>query len=372
MTARLRRVPLTVLLLTCCACGGGGSPTVQAGPRRTMLQDLGAVVIVPTYEALVAEATALVAAASALETTPTAEALGATQSAWRRARAVWKQSEAFAIGPVATLRTAAKIDWSPVRPDRIESQILGSDEISNAAVEDYGANLKGFLAIEYLLFDPNGGNAAVLAALSETGAERRRAYVRALAENLRDQAINLRDAWEPNGGNYVRELATAGQGSATYANIKSAVDTLVNQLIFLAEDAADAQLLAPLGTRTDGTPRPELIDAHRSENGLADLVDNLTGIQNVYFAAYGGRQGLGFSAIVENLNPDTNGVLSLAIQRSVETSTRISVPLEDALAMEPDLVTRAQVRAKELMERFEVDLVSVLGTTLRFNPSDGD
>jgi predicted lipoprotein len=334
-----------------------------------MLQDLGALVIVPTYDTLVAEATGLAAAAAQLEAAPTAETLAAAQAAWRRTRAVWKQSEAFAIGPAETLRTAANIDWSPAKPARIESQIAGSAPISAATVEDLGVNLKGFLALEYLLFDPSGGNDAVLAALTS---ERRRAYMRALAENLREQTIALRDAWAPDGGNFARELATAGQGSATYANVKSAVDKLVNQLIFLAEDAADAQLLTPLGTRSGGTPRPELIDAHRSENGLADLLDNLAGIQNVYFASYGGRRGRGFSAIVESLNPDTNGALALAIERSFETATRISVPLEDAVSLEPDLVTRAQVRTKELMQRFEVDLVSVLGTTLRFNPSDGD
>ena len=57
-------------------------------------------------------------------------------------------------------------------------------------------------------------------------------------------------------------LATAGPGNATYPTVKSAVDKVVNQLIFLAEDIADAQLLAPLGTRTGGTPKPDLIAAH--------------------------------------------------------------------------------------------------------------
>lgn len=371
MRAWLGSTTAALLVLAICACGGGGgTPAPQAGPRRIMLQDVGRLVILPTYDALVAEATILAAAAATLEATPDAATLAATQDAWRHSRAVWKQSEAFAIGPAETLRTANRIDWTPTRPDRIESAIAGSDPISAAWVEDLGTNLKGFLALEYLLFDPLGGDAAVVESLR--GDARRRAYVRAAAENLRDQTILLRDAWSPAGGDFVGILAGAGPGNATFPTVKSAVDKLVNQLIFLAEDIADHQLLVPLGARNGGTPRPDLIDTNRSGNGLPDLLDNLTGIQNVYFAAYGGRRGQGFSAIVGALNPNTDNILGLAIQRSFETATRISVPLEQAVTVEADLVTRAQVRSKELMQRFEVDLVSALGSTLRFNPSDGD
>jgi predicted lipoprotein len=367
------RLRLTAaLMLAVYACGGGGTPAPQAGPRRIMLQDVGQLVILPTYDSLVAEASGLASAAATLELTPDASTLAGAQDAWRRARAVWKQSEAFAIGPAETLRTANRIDWSPVRTDRIEAELASDDAITAAWVEDLGTNLKGFLAIEYLLFDPVGGDSAVLQAVTGEDGPRRRAFIRAASENLRDQTILLRDAWAPTGGDFVGTLAAAGPGNATFPTVKSAVDKLVNQLIFLAEDVADHQLLVPLGVRNGGVPRPDLIDANRSGNGMSDLLDNLTGLQNVYFAVYGDRRGQGFSAIVSELNPQTDNVLGLAIRRSFETATRISVPLEEAVSDEPELVSRAQVRSKELMQRLEVDLVSVLGSTLRFNPSDGD
>jgi predicted lipoprotein len=334
-----------------------------------MLQDLAGVVILPAHDQLVVDAAALAEAAAALEVARSDVALATTQEAWRRARAAWKQSEAFAIGPAETLRTAAKIDFAPVRPDRIESEIAGGQPLTSAHVDELGANVKGFLALEYVLFDPEGGDAAVLERLA---AERRRSYARALAENLRDEVTKLRDAWAPGGGNFAAELTSAGQGSATFPTLKSAVDELVNQLIFLAEDVADAQPLAALGTRDGGAPRPEAIDANRSENGLADLLDNLAGIQSVYFGAYGGREGRGFRGVVVEISPDVEGAIGLAIRRALETAARIPAPLERAVSDDRALVERAQVRAKELMRSLEIDLVSILGTTLRFNPSDGD
>lgn len=349
------------------ACGGG-SDSAHAGPRRTMLNELANYVILAGYERLTSEAIALVDATAALETSASAATLAGAQQAWRNTRAAWKQSEAFAIGPAETLRTAAKIDFSPIRADRIESAIRDGGAPTAASIEDLGANQKGFLAIEYLLFDPDGDDSAVLA---QPGDAHRRAFVRALAENLRDQVTALRDAWAPAGGNFINELVTAGQGSTKFPTVKSAVDELVNQLIFLSEEIADAQLLAALG-RDSGTPDPEALDAHRSENGLADLLDDLSGLQNMYYGAYAGQDVSGFSDVIVTSTPDIDGSIGLAIRRSFETATRIPDPLETALYEEPELVERAQVRAKELMRSLEVDLVSALGTTLRFNPSDGD
>ena len=362
---------LTLTLATAWSCGGGGGgDTLHAGPRRAMLGDLANVVIVPTYDSLVADAQGLVVAAAQFEASPDAAALTSVQSAWRRTRAAWKQSQAFAIGPADTMRTAAKIDWTPVRSDRIEQEISGTHELTGAYVGSLGANLKGLLAIEYVIFDADGGASASLRALSAD--PRRRAFVRAVAENIRDESIVLRDAWAPDAGDFAAELANAGAGSTTFPTVKSAVDTVVNQIVFLSENVADEQLLAALGTRTNGVPRPEVLAAHRSQNGLADLLDNLAGIQAVYFDSYAGRQGTSLSSIVTSVSPATAGALAVAIRRAMETATSIPQPLEQSLSTERPLVENAQGRAKDLMAKLEIDLISALGATLRFNPSDGD
>ncbi|MBX3026212.1 imelysin family protein [bacterium] len=355
-------------LLAVCACGGGGTPAPHAGPRRLMLRDLGVTVIVPTYEALTQAADAQVEALRTLEAQPDATGLVAAQNAWRRARAAWKRSEVFAFGPAAALRSAAKIDWSPIRGDRIESAIAGSATFDAAAIEDLGANVKGLLALEYLLFDPTGGDAAVLSRLRASPA--RRAYARALGENLRHQSALLRDAWSPAAGNFAAELAAAGQGSQSYPTVKSAVDALVNQLIFVSDDVAQRQLQAPLGA--NGTPRPDLIVAARSRSGLADVLDDVTGIQNAYFGSYDGSSGASLHGIIESLSPRTDTAIRLSLRRVFDAAADLAVPLEEAIVDERAAVARAQQRAADLMRHLEIDMTSVLGSTLRFNPSDGD
>ena len=368
MTIPVRRIPFVLALLAACSCGGGGTPAPHAGPRRIMLRDVALTVIVPTYETLASAAESQAQALRALEANPDASTLAAAQTAWRSARSAWKQSEAFAFGPAASLRSAAKIDWSPIRADRVEQAIAGGSDFDSATVEDLGANVKGLLALEYLLFDPVGGDDAALAGLRAS--RPRRAYARALAENIRDQAVLLRDAWSPSGGDFAAELATAGQGSETYPTVKSAVDALVNQLIFLSDDVALRQLQAPLGS--DGTPRPDLIVAARSRSGLADVLDDVAGIQNAYFGTYEGNTGASLSRIVGRLSVPTNTAIELSLQRIFAAAADLTVPLEDAVVSERSPVERAQKRAVDLMRHLEIDLVSALGTTLRFNPGDGD
>ncbi len=351
-----------------CACGGGSGGS-SPGPRREMLQQLAAEVIVPAYRQLADQAAALGAAAEGLRDAPSPATLTAAQEAWRATRQAWKRTAAFEIGPAAELRTAAKIDWSPIRGDRIEREIDGTEPLTAAHIEDLGANVKGLLALEYLLFDPAGDETA-LDALSAH--PRRRAYVAALAGNLVEQVRQLRDAWEPDAGNFSAELVMAGQGSATYATLKSAVDELVNHMIFLSEDVADAQLLAPLGARTGGTPRPDLIAAHRSQSGLADVRDGLASIALLYLGGDQPATHGGFSAVVNELNPTTDGAIASSLIRAARAAGEIPAPLEVAVTTDPEEVSRAQQHTKTVMRHLEIDLIAVLGTTLRFNPSDGD
>ena len=196
-------------------------------------------------------------------------------------------------------------------------------------VEDLGANLKGFLALEYLLFDPDGDDAAVLDALTATRIAG--AFVRALAENLRDQGRCAARCLGAGGGQLRRRARRRrGRGAPRIPTVKSAVDELVNQLIFLSEDIADAQLLAPLGGRNGGAPDPEALDAHRSEQRpgrSARRSDRHP--ERLLRRLRGAGRGASFSdVIVSGLDPRHRRLHRPRHPRAFETATRIPHPLE--------------------------------------------
>jgi len=367
---RILRTCAAVLTLLLAACGSS-SYDVFPGPHGRALQELTADVILPAYRNLTIQADLLAKRAAALQATPDAETFAATQEAWRDARAAWKQTAAFGIGPAESLRTPSKIDFWPIRPDRIESEIAGTAALTPMYVDELGANIKGFLALEYLLFDETVDSAEVLERLVLE--PRRRDLIWALAVNLHDETVELRDAWEPGAGNFAAELENAWSGSATFYGVKPAMDLLVNHMIFLSEEIADVELLGPLGTRTGGQPRPDLIVTRRSDNAEADLLNQLDSLTVTYFGTGPYRTAdYSLSAVVASRSQDVNGSISAALRETQRAVSTIPQPFEGAIVAAPEVVSRAQQRAKTLMRHLEIDFVSALGSTLRFNPSDGD
>ncbi len=373
MRRSLRGVPWSLLVGALAmslwsACGSGGG---EEAPRRAALIDMAEYVIIPNYADLVDAAEALADAARALEDAPTAATLDATRDAWRSARRYWKRSQAFEIGPAQELRTAAQIDWTPIRAARVESAIDTDEAIDSAYVEVLGANQKGFLALEYLLFDGADDEPPALALLGgDEGAGRRR-FVVALSENIADQARLLLDAWLPEGGDFLYQFSEAGRGSDVFPTLKSALDEVVNQMTFLAEDIADAQLLNPAG-RDGDDPSPESIVTFRSANGKRDLIDGMFSLQNTFLNMYPGAAPHSLAVVVRGLNADTEAAIRASIVRSIELAAALPEPLQVAVVEDRDQVIEVQAQAKEAMRRLEIDLITILGSTLRFNPSDGD
>ncbi|HSD11301.1 MAG TPA: imelysin family protein, partial [Candidatus Binatia bacterium] len=168
-----------IVLGAALAIGCGGDDGAVSSERHAMLAQIGADVVLPTYRELSTAAADLAFSASAFGASPTAETLDETRSAWRHARAAWRRGRAFEFGPAERMRTFAKIDFAPIRADRIEQEIADTAELTPEHVAALGANVKGFIAIEYLLFDPDGDDDAVLASFSG-GDGRRAAYLAAL------------------------------------------------------------------------------------------------------------------------------------------------------------------------------------------------
>jgi predicted lipoprotein len=355
-----------VVLFVLGSCGGD-DPSVSTD-RQEMLAQIGADVVLPSYRELDTAAADLAAAAMELRALPSESALAETQSAWRRTRAAWRRTKAFELGPAERLRTFAKIDWTPIRPDRIEQVISGTDELTQEHVAELGANVKGFLAVEYLLFDPDGGDAAVLETLTD-GGTRRLDYLVALALDIEAQAAELLSEWEPEQGGYATVLAVQDGGNAVYPKVKTAVDDVVNHLITVSRDV-ERKLGAALGVA--GEPDAEVLEARRSLNEVDDLLDDLRGIENVYRGSVAPADGRGIAGVVGAVAPRIDRSIVLSLELAMDAVDGLPRPLAADLEGGHDALMTAQLRALRLAHALEIDLVSALGATLAFNPGDGD
>lgn len=364
-------VSLVSIAAACSAC----SDPVQTSSvdRRAILRDLGAKVIVPVYDDFASAATELRVRTSSLCDAPDAEKLQAAQAAWRAARAPFKRAEAFEIGPVRDLRVENAVDFWPVREGDVQEVLADTSSITDQYVDGLGASKKGLPVLETLIFDEAGDNDRAVAGLIDGGrASRRCVYARALGRDVEQQAAMLAAAWKPGGGDFARELATAGDGSAKFQTLAQGIDAIVNAMIGLALVVEGDKLALPLGKRNGGVPQPSDVESPVSGNSTEDIADNLRGIQSTYLGSYEGTEGVSLAELVASLNPTLDMKMRAQLVQALTAVEAIPPPLSRAVVESPAKVEAAYDSTKALLRLIAVDMVGQLGVTTTFTDNDGD
>ncbi len=386
MTQRRRALGMSVAggalgcLSLICAWLSCAPIALPDGDRRMMLGALTTNVILPTYDDVAARATDLRVAIAGFVADPTDATLEPARQNWREARLPWKEAEAFAFGPVTEQRLGVALDQSPVEYAYVEAEIAGPAELNAAYVETLGANRKGFHAIEYLIFGavptaggPQPTESEILAAFAgdTAPAVRRRTFLVALGENLELKATEIRAAWTPEAGGYATRFSKPGAVGA-HPTVKAAIDTVVNETVFLSELIADAKIGKPLGLPTGGAPQPSLAESVPSDNAISDMAANIRGIRNLFLGTRDGTAGTGLSSLVAKKSASIAAATGAAIENAAATIDAIPRPYVASLVGEPATVQAAYAAVKNLKVILATDVLGILGATLKFNDNDGD
>ena len=370
----MRRPAAAIVAAALVAGAGCTDIPIGDGPRKAMVRRVVNEVILPEHRELAAGAAALRDAAAALAASPDAGHLDAAQDAWRAARSPWMRAYALRIGPVKDDLYAARMDQFPPDLARITAEIAGTAALTPEYVAAFGANKKGFHALELFLFDAAGGDPAVLASLTDpTLGERRRQFVAAASAALAADAAALDAAWEPGRGDFVDRVVDIG-GDGPYPTIKDATDAVVNDSVFLAELILDAKLGRPMGKPTGGTPVPALVQSAPSDGGVDDMLDNLRGLRAVYEGDRepGGVDGGGVGALVARASATIDSRVRAELTRAEAAVAAIPRPFAAAVEAQAPEVEAAWQATRELRFTVSTELIAALGATLSFNENDGD
>lgn len=367
---RLSRLVLPGLVLaglaTVFACQ---TAETAAQDPRPILAAIANNVVVPSFRTLDTEAEGLKAALAAFSTLPTEQNLAKARESFFATRAAWKRTEAFRVGPAEIDGWKSSIDFWPASPDAIGKALQNPAARTKDGVAALGANAKGFMAIEYLLFDSSTGNASVLPAFTTApDAEARRAYLSALGEVVRADAAKFWDLWNPGGKNLAKEL---GEGSGYFVSAKVATDQLVRQLCFTAIAIESTRLGKPLGRSSGGTPVPSLEESPRSDGSIRDLDNALAGVTALY-RGQGEKDDMGLDDLVRAKSTTVDDHVVRDIDATKASIAAIPPPFRVSLVNDTAKVQAAFDASKALKNTLTTELVSALGTTLTFSDSDGD
>ena len=323
--------------------------------------------IFATYDALNTQANALLQ--SILNTFMAGDRAVATEllpnihTAWRNARVPWEQSEAFLFGPVSDDGHDPALDSWPLNVTDVENIIASDQDISSLDLAD---DAKGFHALEYLLFQDQAGStdpAAIVASLFDAsgGSSRRSQYARNALVTLLADTRALRDSWDPDNGNFVAELALAGQGSTTYTDQRSAVQELVNGMIGIADEVANTKLAVPL---SDQSAAEE--ESRFSNNSRRDFINNVRSINNVYEGRFDPADdtSTGVTDFVANQDPERDAQVRMALRDAIAAVIAIPEPFGQSIIDRPDTI-RAAIQAVQDLQA-ELEAVKALVDTASF------
>ena len=349
---------LAVLLLSAVACLGG------APSYKETLINLTDEVVVPAYRQLADDATALDGKVATLCESPSEAALQDARQAWRAARASWLQTGAMSFGPVMDRRSASVLDWSPTDTAAIDEAVADA-EFSTSADQvrnSYSAGRRGFGAMEHLLFRDGA-----LEAL--TTAPATCAYLTALAQVMGEETAGILDDWTGGG-----ELETPYRDYFTdRANLSlipgDAVEEVVRTQVFLIRDIVHMRLATALGLRGDGQDLTA-IPGNVADNGLADLHNELIGMQRIYEGS--GEEPAGLAALVQPLSEETNQRVRDRLAATIRAVDGVEGPLKAAIAERPEQVQNLYDRLADLQTTMATEVVSLLGVSVGFSDTDGD
>ena len=341
-------------------------PTPEPASKQEVITSLADDLIAPRFQAVADKTQALDAAINGLCANPTPESLDAARSAWRDAREPWMRSQATWFGPVMDRRSRSLVDWSPIDAERIEKAMVTWESITATQVlEFFSSTQRGLGTIEYFLFGDDG---AVLEQLGESNAKRCQ-YMTALSGVIATEMAGVRDEW--TGDSTAMDYASYYKGTASVALLdQQAVDEAVRTSVFLTRNIADMRLGKALGVE-GAEPDPSVIPGSGGNNAVADIRNQVIGMQDVYLGA-DTEGALGVSALVQGVSPEADERMRGHFTALLEAVDQMEEPLHANLVDNPAPIRNVQEKASELQRAINTEVVSLLGVTVGFSDTDGD
>ncbi|MEP7169707.1 MAG: imelysin family protein, partial [Bacteroidota bacterium] len=326
----------------------------EAAVEVQVLTDFANVLANPTYKTLQAKANELNMASQALSTSTTEANLTIARNAWRDTRAPWESSECFLFGPAADFNYDPAMDDWPVNRTDMDSLLASSNPLTLSSIDALPTTLKGFHAIEYMLF----GNGGSKTAASFTAREK--LYLVSLTQSLYNTTTALCNSWDAGQpGNFTNHLITAGNGSTYFGSRKDAFTTIVGAMAGICDEVANGKMQDPL-IKQDST----LEESQFSHNSTTDFRNNISGILNAYMAIYT-TDGHGLNEIVAAKNLSLDNTIQSQISAAVGSLNSIGSNYGAAIYTQQVQIHNAQAAINTLKTTLEKDLMDFVQINIK-------
>jgi predicted lipoprotein len=337
----------------------GGTPACRRPPRREEVLDaLVREVMAPELDRVVRASADLTGAAARLAEAPGARELEQARVAWKRAALSWKRVSVYRDGPLTDTSALVRAAYWPARREGIDEILRGSPAIDPAFLDRQGADLKGLYGLEYLLFDPEGGEGALARFSGEQG-RRSRDYVRACAGEVRALGERAAQGFGLGGADYARALSHAPQ---------EGINRVVSQMIQSIEGYVTQRLALVLWLGS--LKRLRRVDVEGGPGRIS--TDIAVALLESSERLYSGSKTGGLASLARHTAPKIHERVQGAFGTAISTAKGLGGPLEDVVESHRHKVEMLMASIKALEIALKSDLASALGVTLDFASGDAD
>ncbi len=368
----MRRIGLIIsfgILLGIISCSDDGGPgsTGDNFDRQAMLINWADNIILPSYQAYVADLATMKSAAETFTTNLSTENLESLRTAWLDAYTSWQWVAMFEIGKAEELTLLNFTNVYPVNVSDMEVTIAsGTFTLESVNKQDE----QGFPAVDYLINGLAATDAEIVDAFTQS--ENYGNYLITLVTRLDDLANEVNDDWN----NGYRDTFLESSGS----DATSSVNKLANDVLFHYEKHLRAGKIGiPAGVFSGG-PLADHVEALYSQGSSRVLFESSVEAFKSFFNGEhftGGGSGESFRSYLEFLNTITDGE---------DLGQLINNNLDAVLAKVPELDTdfESQVNSNNnaMLETYDllqvnvplmkVDMFQAMNIVVDFVDADGD
>ncbi len=318
--------------------------------RKKMLQDIAEQLIKPNFKTLKSKVDSLVSITQTFIQTKSSQNQLKLQQMWERTYLAYQAVNAYNFGAAGEegLRKALaeEVATFPASITKIEAAITNN----NANFNDFNRDARGFLAMEYIIFQP-------LNPFEET---KRDLFLTGLVNNLKTRIDAVAVEWE---GSYAVQFA---ENDGTSAG--SSASMLYNEFVKSFESLKNLKVALPLGKRVGQTQtEPTRVEAYHSGKTTAMLRAHFNALESIWRKFIPYLQSVeGGNALIASTEAQLQNV-KIKLQ-NIPASPSFATQIQNSPASLESLNTELQ----KLTRYVKGDMSSVLGIAITYSSGDGD
>ncbi len=246
--------------------------------------------------------------------------LNKVKANYKTLRAAWEQSESFHFGPVKKGSYSSKLDTWPTNFGNIESLLSGSNNLEVSDIEKLPNDLKGFHAIEYMIYGFNSLRTAT------DYNSRDKQYMLSLSRDIQNNCLSIFNDWTSGTSAYGYGIIYTGTTSTAFKTKKELFSAMVNNMNDLCKKLVADNLGKPYDA-IDST----IVESPYSQMSFSDIAYNIASVKNVYTGRYNNSTGYGLKDIVKDKNNGLDGKIGTRMAAVDSALAAIKMPLDSAI-----------------------------------------